>query len=347
VSVTSESLVGDAAIALGGIGPAASDAVPALLEVKGKGGELSYCAASSLYLICYEKENNVQFLIGELEKESSNVTILPSFDSLSGVSQEVLFNAEGQERNAAMVADHLGRIGPDARDALPRLVELTRAQSRGLRQSARQAIIGIEEKPDAAVGILVDMLESDAPEIKDEAIQALSSIGSDNISLAVPALVEALSKPGDNQYTLIGLLLRIGGHQDEIISAVNEDIKNRTDNFEQLATLVSTRLGPRANALLPAVKALIEGDPKDVSNGVFVYRQVGGDTDWLVQKLIEWTRSETTETNVVEVAIRALKDIGPDAAAALPRLREIAQSGDERRRRFAEEAIIAIEVQPE
>jgi HEAT repeat protein len=343
IGVVSDSVPGDAAIALGGIGPAASDAVPALLEIKEKGGEVSYCAASSLYLIGYEKENNVQFLENELERESSNVTIYPSFDALSGASQDVMFNTEGQEHNTAKVADHLGRIGPDARDALPRLIELTRDGSRELRQSARQAIAGIVGKPDMEIGILADMLESNAPDIRDEAIQALSWMRSDDISLAVPALVDALSKPGDNQYMLIDLLLFIGGHEDEIISAVNEDIKNRTDQFEQLATLVSTRIGPRANALLPAVKGLIEGDPKDVSNGVFVYMHIGGDTDWLVPKLIEWTRSETTSTNVVDVAIWGLRDIGPDASAALPRLREIAQSGDERRRSFAQEAIAAIE----
>ena len=321
----SHSIRGAAAIALGDIGPAASDAIPALVDALNDPSEfVRICSASSLYLIGHDKDNMIKYLVDRLRQETP-----------TQMNMDLL----------GAIADHLGRIGPDASAALPKLKELANYDHHLVSGPARNAIIRIEGSAESVIAILIQQLQTGDEERRKDAINTLSGLrGAHDISKAVPALVDILDETnGYEAYRLCETLVFVGGFNEKVTSAIIRQIEDREDYYISCMLLLP-RIGPEAKAAMPALKKLIENDfGGGFSSAATVYAELGGDMDWLIPRIIDKLYAQNTGTNTRDIAIWVLRDLGPKASAALPALRDIAARGTDREKGFAEEAIAAIE----
>jgi len=334
-NLTDRSLHGAAAIALGDFGPAASEAIPVLLEALNSTDTGYYAeyvrvsAASSLYLIGYEPVKMVQFLVDKLQ----NIDTSP----------------ESNYELAGDICNHLGRIGPDASAAIPRLAELVGHEHHWVNRPARMAISSIEGNNDTGVQLLINQLSSNDPERVGDAIYNLSGYrDNEDLEPAIPALLNCLDQCHSYELrTLCETLVRFGGHNDEVTARLITEIDNRAEDYEEILS-VFRQMGTSASAAIPALQNLIMDDDEitNLSMAVTVYIEIGGDVDWLIPRLIDLLDWDKTEYNAYDVAMWALRGIGPEASAALPKLQEIAEGGDERRATYAREAIAAIEARP-
>jgi hypothetical protein len=236
----------------------------------------------------------------------------------------------------------LGNIGPDASDAIPDLIELGANGDRNVQWSARDAISRIEGSLNTSLAILAEHLRSSNEGIRYDAIMELHRMPGEGIKSVAPAILDVLDDVhGEERYFLCETLFNTGEYKKETALALAEMI-DWDQEGETRAVSLLTRMGRDAIDALPTLKRMVESDnPVRVSAGVPAYLAVGGDPDYAVEVLID--RLNSTNPNMVNAAISALKDIGPDASDALPALRALRGVSDRQTRSLINEAIEGIE----
>ncbi|MCX6644884.1 MAG: HEAT repeat domain-containing protein [bacterium] len=329
------SLHGAAAIALGDFGPAGSEAIPVLLEAlnstdTGNNVEsVRTFAASSLYFIGYEPDKMVQLLVDKLQ----------TIDTTDDMNND----------QVGEIAAHLGRIGPDASAAIPRLIELAEHGRYWVDGSARYAISSIEGSNDTAIRLLINQLDTDDQEHRTSVIDSLSRYwDNEDRAQAIPAILGVMSDcHGESLNLICGMLLAYGGYEDVVASRIIDEINNHNEGYSRFVPHMS-EMGISESVAIPMLKELIMDDEEtsSLNYAVTEYIQIGGDVGWLIPRLIDLLGWDKTENNACDVAIWALKDIGPEASEALPYLREIAERVEGEGNYepyYAREAIAAIE----
>ena len=318
-----------AAIALGDIGPAAASAVPALRESLDDDWNYYYSdhvrifCASSLYLIGDRKPERLQYLIDRLNRID-----------LNNIHNDPLFTD---------IVTHLARIGLDANETLPGLIDLSQHENPGIYKPARLAVNAIEGSNETVIHLLTKLLNESDLDRRYDTIYSLTFYTDDDLSEAAPALLKSLNKyHGYELQTLCRLLIIIGGNESIVISEIIDEIDNREEDYHFLLDSLK-RIGPAASDSLPTIIELINDGVLFSSSAVYAYIAIAGPDDWLIQKLIDLLNIDTTSHNYRSGAIMLLKGIGPAAAAALPALRQIAEGDDRWRAGFARDAIAAIE----
>ena len=104
-----------------------------------------------------------------------------------GQLEQALRDKQGRVRKGAAMA--LGKLGPEAKSAVPSVLEAMHDPDASVRQMASEAIgyLGFD-----ALVALVESLRSDDPELRELAADVLGSLGPDAVTL-VPALLEAMT----------------------------------------------------------------------------------------------------------------------------------------------------------
>ena len=263
----------EAGYALSRIGPAAKEAVPALVRLLGVEtiDKVRLAAVSALGWIGEDGRDAVPALRGILEQEQSDA---------------VRWRA----------ATALGQIGPGARDAVPELTYVMIADKHsGLRTSAAFALRRIGEKgvpalilglifPDeypyqglkqeesrstppadalveagksAASGLvqaLVDLARLSSEEI---AAKWLKTVATDRLDWLADRLSEQPKGSFDPSKSdrIMNLLARVGR---DAVPAISEMLDHSDDTVKRLAVVTLTRIGPEANEAIPALLRLFE-----------------------------------------------------------------------------------------
>jgi HEAT repeat protein len=107
---------------------------------------------------------------------------------------------EGDISDASFVfaAESLGAIGPDAKDAVPILLQGVSSTNVGKRYVAMRALGMIHSKPELVVPVLMKQLSDHAGMVSSAhfitVVQALRNFGT-NAKPAVPALIKAMDDP--------------------------------------------------------------------------------------------------------------------------------------------------------
>ncbi len=271
-------------------------------------------------------------------------------------------------------ARDLGGIGPRAHAARPALFEALKNESGSVRVSAARALrrIGVQAKD---VPALIVALKDKDFSVRRVAALALGEIGHE-AKAALPALKERKGP------AFACAIVQIDPDDEAGIPYLIEEINSTDYNtyYRDAAILALGRIGPRAKAALPALRRILNDNDKGNDNfsyrmlaayaiaridpsdkiafpffltsldigghrgrAVFLLSRMGRESkkaapalikDLTPNKKFRFTRRSTAS---------ALGDIGPDAKAALPALRELLTASRQNVREAAALAIYKIE----
>jgi tetratricopeptide (TPR) repeat protein len=206
--------------------------------------------------------------------------------------------ADARQRQAwAAVAEALGHIGPDAREAAPILIKYLPV--RGVSDEAATALVGIGP---AAVPDLVTTFQDERKRIVHPHILAvLGRLGPDARE-AVPALVQRLPRnanAADDERALVASTLgEVGPAAKEAVPALIETIRaKKFGPVESEAVITLGKIGPEAHEAVPVLTEML----RDLMD-----RSVLPDSG-----IIFWRKR----------LLRALKRIDPDAATKAATMR--------------------------
>jgi HEAT repeat protein len=220
-------------------------------------------------------------------------------------------------------AFHLSEMGPEAKQAVPQLIEVLQSDPlMTVRGEAASALGKIGPAATAAVPALIEFLTyTPGGYERTYAASALGNIGQQS-ALAVPALVNALQH--DQEPVVRQLSARaLAGFGADARPAIPPLIQAITDGDKELreAAAYGLRTIPAGPADVPALEKLLT-DEIDVARESAARSIAGAGSEAVsaVPKLIALLQDENP--SVREAAAVALGAIGPDAKDALPALKK-------------------------
>jgi HEAT repeat protein len=312
-----------AGLAIAGIGrePQAGPAIPALIEALRDGRvEVRQGAALALRLTGSTGKPAVPMLKEKTHDPEPNVRVaaalaLVAVDRLDSVEAVApLAEAlDGKARtNSLEIVEALIQIGPLAKPAIPALKTWFSSPNPRMKARSAEAVARIDpEQVGPAIVVLLEMISRKQGRDRDSAVSSLIRVGPAAKS-AVPRLVEILQDPRTASAGPALAILAIDPASGKpALDWIHQKLKNGPDD-DHANDLVREmgKLGPAAKPLVPELIALLKSPS-------------------------EYFRSS---------AARALGLVGPEAADALPALREAAKSDpDEVVRLGAVESIRLIE----
>ncbi|VTR98626.1 heat repeat-containing protein : Marine sediment metagenome DNA, contig: S01H1_L06444 (Fragment) OS=marine sediment metagenome GN=S01H1_15791 PE=4 SV=1: HEAT_2: HEAT_2 [Gemmata massiliana] len=214
-------------------------------------------------------------------------------------------------------APALGEIGPLAKAAVPALSERLKDKDLHKRLAAAEAVVRIDPaQADKAVEVIMAIWKGESgPSMRDRILESLARIGSPAKS-TVPVLLEYFSK------------------------ATGRESQHQVGTVVALMSIDPKAAEPLVEWVREQVAKTTEDDSNSVAEQI---RDLGAGAKPLLGEVIAMLGSKAPQ--VRRCAILTLRDIGPDAKDALPRLKELAEKdGVPVIRRMAAIAIERIEI---
>ena len=299
--------------ALSRIGPAAADAVPALIEALRDTTEvIGKAAAEALGRIGPAAVDGVPALIAALSDDNEAIRV------------------------AAVGA--LGRIGPAAADAVPALIEALSDDNDAIRVAAAKALSRIGLAAGDAVPALIEALRDAHAGVRKAAAEALGWIGP-AAGDAVPALIEALRDANAGVHVAAAKALsRIGPAAADVIPALIEALRDANAGVRWSATWALSRIGPAAADAVPALIGALRDAHAGVRRAAAeALGRIGPVAANAVPALIE--ALDDKHVGVRKAVAGALSGIGAAAAEAVPALIGALRDGGEGVREAAAETL--------
>ncbi|MFE9206833.1 hypothetical protein [Micromonospora sp. NPDC007230] len=214
----------------------------------------------------------------------------------------------------AQLADALSALGPWAEMCRAVIVDAVEAADAGY---DRARLIRAAGRVGADPAALVPVLQRQAAEHSYSAGILLGDLGP-AAAAALPELTALrASDDADRQRIAARALWWISGDPDDLLGVLRNQIRDR-HSLEILA-----EVGPHAVELADLLPPIFDSDDEwRVIHAAIAYWHITGDADPVVPTLVRYT--ECCPWGVL--AVRALADIGPAAAAAIPVLRAHAES---------------------
>ena len=164
----------------------------------------------------------------------------------------------------------LSQIGSPTKAAIPGLLwALQQPDSSELRQAAAKALAGIGAEAKEAVAALVICLKDDERNVRIEAMRSLRVIGP-QAHEAIPALLAALKDPDFDMRRMAAMALGKIGRDADCVAALTvmltEDREGNAD-LRTAAAYAIAEMGPHAKAALPALIAALHEPERRGSGG--------------------------------------------------------------------------------
>jgi HEAT repeat protein len=222
---------------------------------------------------------------------------------------EALYDESEEVRQNA--AQSLGQLR--AKEAIPAL--LTAIRERKLGTPALKALQQIGPGHDEVVPALIAALAE--PSLRGDAAQTLGSMGR-SAKPAIPALAALL--PTEDRFSAVVALGKIGVDAEPVIPELIEFLDSENDRLAAAAAEALGWIGPAAKDALPKLKARLSNEDARESwcACALALWRIDSQGELAVPALIDLLEDKGWER--VHVA-NALAEIGPDARAAVPALR--------------------------
>jgi len=341
-----------AARALGDIGPAAEAALPQLREalanrvegaVYGLGG-LGPAAAPAVPALLEE----LNFL--------TSYDRLAVINALAKIGPEakdalpVLREMTSDDTVAVDAALAIWRISGDGEEAAGALATLTRTLDSYQKEQAVDALGTMGPDAATAVPALVELLTSDdggSLTLKQAAAAALGNIGP-NAADAVPVLIQLLPERPD-EYSEVpeiaaAALGKIAPQSPEVIAALVRVLKRRSYGSTAAAAIALGESGEAARLAVPLLEDLLHDSRPNRMAAAYALWRIDGRTDepLRIALLTVADPDELSENRLV--AIRVLSALGHQAPDAVAALRRASRSDDTSVRQAAAEALDTIDL---
>jgi HEAT repeat protein len=300
------------------MGPAASEAIPILIDIKENLDPVSkISAASALYCIGYNKTENLEWLLDRLNNETD---------------QSILVS----------IVDNLRLIGPDARGAIPRLIEFANEPTGWTWHYSIYALVDIEGSGDTVIPILTAKLKDDSEYIRERSVEMLLDLSKRiDISGAIPALLESLNDEDYIRETACMILAGYGSYGERVVPVLLDLFAENPDqiwNIFETLSKIGLPAADRAESLV--LDVIREHNPDTMWIAVNTYSDIWGATETLLEILLDTiSRPDYQESYS---AADKLAELGAQAASTLPTLRGLLDN-NETNREYVQMAIDAIE----
>lgn len=256
--------------------------------------------------------------LGNMAAEKDLKTMLPTLVrmGLPALTKGLKDMHEGTREAAAKA---LGQVGPDAKEALPGLVEVLKDKKTGAltREHAARSLLRVGGTDEAAAVVppLAEVLadSSTRPELRKLAADGLGRLGP-AASAAVPALAQALA--------------------------------DKSPEVRRAAALALEKVGPDAKDTLPAVEKLLKDSDQFVrSQALHTLGSFGRDASASIPAVLASLKDPVIEVRLSAVA--SLAQLGTkDDKNVLDALMAIAQEGQPAVRAAAKEALKKLQGEP-
>jgi HEAT repeat protein len=337
-----------AAMTLGEIGPAAKDAVPALIKALD------------------DKETAVRF--------AAAYALGKIGDARADSALEKQMTGNGPLFLRTVCAWALMQINPDdaklSDEAVSLLGESMKSQDVRVRRGAARGLAELKRPPEKAAGMLIAAMGDSDPLVLESVAHALAKMGAGHVKeiaagladknrkdcavrtlvglgpqceSAVPQLSKALSDSGPMfRREALFALAKIGPAAAAALPQIQAELSDDTPEVQYAAVYALGKIGPAAKSAAPALRKNLSSDDTFLRIAtVWALLQIEGKSDRLVKMAVPMFSgmlNDEQEMRRVEAA-RSLGEIGPAAAPALSRLKELSESDTPAVRGVAREAI--------
>lgn len=255
------------------------------------------------------------------------------------------------------IAAAIAAIGPTATSAIPFVIKALDDPDEAVRLAAVRAVGGTAPASKAAIPKLIKLAQEKNVVMRRAAISVMRGFGAEARE-AVPVLIAALDDPdpGDPRESpsvsyLAAIIL--GGIGSDAKSAADALIKlQHGDNVNLRGASLETlaKIVPRDPRVIPIFLDVLKNqDHKELRRGAArALGILGATAKEAVPGLIDALRAKDIGDQMLEVALKeaciwALGEIGPDAKAAIPILREMSTHLDPNIRSEVKNALEKIE----
>jgi HEAT repeat protein len=132
-------------------------------------------------------------MLHDTNDSSLRVALVDMVNNLNLFETPVVYNAASVRRE--MAAGELGGFGPQARPAIPALMQALQSNDLAVHESAIQSLGAIHGEPEIVIPLLIKYLDDD--QLNDEAATALGNFGS-LARPAVPKIIPLLHAADDD-----------------------------------------------------------------------------------------------------------------------------------------------------
>jgi HEAT repeat protein len=264
-------------------------------------------------------------------QESADLPSQPEVESAPDIPELIsrLTHAHHSVRIAA--AEALGRIGPDAVEAIPYLLRAAVVDDADVQEAMMKALVQIDpawcknSESEKAIPGLVEALEGERSSDTVAASRLLTQIGPP----AIPELIAALAdeEHAIRQVWVARTLERIGTQAASAVPALAKALKSEQSHVREAVAEALCAFGPAAEPAVPAlVFSLADWHPGVRCTAARCLARIGGAAELGTAGLIQLLADR--DDKVREAAFEALREIGP---GTVPFLIEILQTRDLRR----------------
>jgi HEAT repeat protein len=246
--------------------------------------------------------------------------------------------------------ESLGEVGPEAKAAVPKLIEILRSRDRmKFRWRAAAALGKIGPEARSAVPTLVAALNADRYSVRVEAVLALGRIGPD-ARAALPRLRALLAEERSAYLALA--VARVGDPREAAAVMLDEAINSPKRSHREDALRALAEIGPAASSVLPALKKRLRDEDGGADRWVAcaickIGRRIKrGETvlderHEAIEVLTELAREPDRRFGLYGTT-EVVRELGPDAAPLVPALVAVLKNRKSREHYAAVEALQAI-----
>lgn len=262
---------------------------------------------------------------------------------ISSVIEKLSHNDENVRKDAAYT---LGKLGPDAKIAIPLLIKTLKDEKADVREAAVYALGCIGQEAKTIVPVLIDLLKDENFGVRKTAESALGNIG----VATIPAILNTL-KDETSSFSFLDkekpirkaarkIFKRIGS---SAVPALVEALKDDTVRLAAIDALGF--VGHEAKSVLPALIEVLKGDNADVLDATAdALRKIDLERETvnlIIDILIKALKNKNYD-NIRREAAHALSYFFPENETAVPALTEALKDENVNVRRNAAHTLVHI-----